>query len=154
PLRPFVTAPADQSSYGATVNRAAADASGDVLVFLGGLTIPLEGWLAALLETIGKPPRAGAVGGKVLSVEGRIDQAGGAVFSDGSAAGFGSGEFQIDDPLYEYVRDVDYCSDVFFATPKPLFQSLGGFDPSFRAASYAHADYCFRLRGRGERVCY
>jgi hypothetical protein len=144
----------DGGGYAAERNRAASIARGDVLVFLGRLTIPLEGWLAPLLDTLRSQPRAGAVGSKILSADARIDQAGGIVFSDASLAGFGNGDYKIDDPLYGYLRDVDYSGESALATTKLLFEEIGGFDRSYQSTAYVHADYCFRAREHGYRTCY
>jgi GT2 family glycosyltransferase len=51
-------------------------------------------------------------------------------------------------------RDVDYCSGAFLLTPRVLWNSLGGFDETFRPAYYEETDYCMRLWQRGYRVVY
>jgi hypothetical protein len=140
--------------YAASCNKAATEASGDVLIFLGDVVIPLDDWLVPLLNVFDNRPRVGAVGGKVIAADGSLDQAGGVIFSDASATGFGGGDYQLDDPLYEYVRTVDYSSEHLLVTTRLLFQELGGFDPSYHNPTYAHADYCFRVRGRGYGVYY
>ena len=52
------------------------------------------------------------------------------------------------------MREVDYCSGALLATPRALFQSLGGFDSRFSPAYYEDTDYCFALRERGYRVYF
>jgi hypothetical protein len=144
----------EATGYSASCNAAANEAAGEILVFLKRLTVPLDGWLPALLEVFRTRPGAGAVGGKVLSADGRIEQAGGVVFSDGSTAGFGAGDYVVDYPLYEHLREVDYTSDCLLATPRALFQRFGGLDPSYHSPAYAHADYCFRARAQGAPASY
>jgi hypothetical protein len=75
-------------------------------------------------------------------------------FSDGSLAGFGHGDYQIDDPLYGYVRETDWCGDALLATRRVLFEELSGFDPAWRTPAYVHADFCFRARERGFDTYY
>jgi O-antigen biosynthesis protein len=56
--------------------------------------------------------------------------------------------------VYNYVRQVDYCSGALLATKRSLFLELGGFDTYFQPAYYEDADYCFKLRDKGYRVYY
>lgn len=136
------------AAYAAACNAAAARARGDVLIFLNRL-IPQEGWLAPLVDLLHSRPHTGVVGGRILTADARLDQAGGVVFSDASLAGFGNGDYQIDDPLYGYVREVDYCGDALLATTHMLFDELSGFDSACNWPPYVHADFCFRARERG-----
>lgn len=135
-------------------NRAAAAATGDILVFLNNDTVPLPGWIEPLLRTFDLFPRAGAVGGKLLFPDGRLQEAGGVLFSDASACHFGRGEANAMAPLFHYVRQVDYVSGALLATPRSLFAALGGFDPDFAPGYYEDTDYCFRLRERGLHTYY
>jgi hypothetical protein len=135
-------------------NRAAEGRVGDVLAFITPSLLPLNGWLAPLCDLLRKDARIGVVAGKVFAPDGRLDEAGVAVFSDGSSLSFGGGDYQVDDPLYDYVREADCCSGYLLATGRALFDDLGGFDRRIRTAVYAFADYCFRTRGRGLRTYY
>jgi GT2 family glycosyltransferase len=76
------------------------------------------------------------------------------VFRDGSAAKFGAFDPALTAPLYNFVRDVDYCSGALLATPRALFEQLGGFDVAYSPGYYEDTDYCFRVRERGLRVIY
>ena len=135
-----------------SVNKGAKAATGDVLVFLNNDTIPIAGWLAPLLRTIREHRDAGAVGGRLVYPSGRLQEAGGVVFRDGSAANFGRDDHNPDLPLYRVFREVDYCSAALMATPRSVFLELGGFDLHFAPGYYEDTDYCFRLRDKGYRV--
>jgi GT2 family glycosyltransferase/2-polyprenyl-3-methyl-5-hydroxy-6-metoxy-1,4-benzoquinol methylase len=135
-------------------NRGAEVATGDLLVFLNNDTLPLPGWLESLIMLFRDRPDAGAVGGKLLYPDGRLQEAGNAVFADGSAANVGRGEHNADAPMFNFVREVDYCSGALLATPRALFRELGGFDPRYAPAYYEDADYCFGVRAKGYRVYY
>jgi len=135
-------------------NRAAATAIGDVLVFLNNDTVPLPGWLEALLGTFGDLPRVGAVGGKLLFPDGRLQEAGGIVFSDGSACHFGRNEPNASQSPFDQPRQVDYVSGALLATPRRLFEQLGGFDPDFAPGYYEDTDYCFRIRELNRAVWF
>jgi GT2 family glycosyltransferase len=138
----------------ASCNRGAAEATGEIVVFLNDDTIPLPGWLYPLLRTFRTRPDAGAVGGRLVYPDGRLQEAGGVVYRDGSGANFGRNDPEPDAPLYTHVRAVDYCSGALLATPRELFRSLGGFDARYAPAYYEDTDYCFSVRASGKGVYY
>jgi len=139
--------------FGESCNRGARAATGDVLVFLNNDTLPERGWLAPLLESL-SDPRVGAAGSKLIYPDGTLQEAGGVIFADGSGWNFGHGEANPDAPLFNHVRDVDYCSAAALATRRQLFLDLGGFDARYSPAYYEDTDYCFALRQAGYRVVY
>jgi GT2 family glycosyltransferase len=138
----------------ASCNRGAEEAVGEVVVFLNDDTIPLPGWHHALLRTFRTHPDAGVVGGRLVYPDGRLQEAGGVIFRDGSGANIGRDDFEPDAPLYTHVRPVHYCSGALLATPRELFRSLGGFDETYRPAYYEDTDYCFSVRASGRAVYY
>jgi len=148
-----VLAQPENRGFIAAANAGAAAATGEVLVFLNNDTVPGPGWLTPLLGTLARD-RVGAVGGKLLYPDGTLQEAGSVVFSDGDACNFGKGDSEPDHPLFDHVREADYCSGALLATPRALFTSLGGFDAAYAPAYYEDADYAFRLRDRGYRVLY
>jgi GT2 family glycosyltransferase len=135
-------------------NRGADAATGDILIFLDNDVLLQAGWLRSLLRIFRRDPDAGAVGGKVLRPDGTLEEAGSLIFSDGSVAGFGRGDHDVDAPIYSHVREADACSLALLATPRAIFAESGGFDEEYRPAYYADVDYCFGLRQRGYRVYY
>lgn len=142
------------SGFVASCNRGADAANSDILIFLNDDTMPQAGWLQALLRTFREYPDVGAVGGRLLYPDGRLQEAGNVVFSDGSAANFGRDDFAVEAPLYNHVREVDYCSAALLATPRRLFSEIGGFDKRFEPGYYEDTDYCFEVRKHGHRVYY
>jgi GT2 family glycosyltransferase len=139
--------------YAAYCDRMTEAVAGDVLIFLAPPLVPLDNWLPALCDTLRRDPAIGAAGPKVLAAEGSLAGAGGVVFADGTTAGFGSGEYDSDDPLYSFARTADFTGDVALATLRSVWDRLGGFDRKFQSPTYAHADYCFRLRDLGLVAC-
>jgi GT2 family glycosyltransferase len=137
-----------------SVNRGAQAASGEILVFLNNDTILLPGWLQPLLEVFEERADVGAVGGRLVYPDGALQEAGGLVFADGSAAKFGYGDPDPEAPLYSYLREVDYCSGCLLATKRSVFEELGGFDTRYAPGFYEDTDYCFALREHGLRVYY
>ena len=76
------------------------------------------------------------------------------IFKDGSAAHFGRDDHQLDAGVYNLVREVDYCSGALLATPRILYEELGGFDQQYAPAYYEDTDYCFKVRAAGHRIYY
>jgi GT2 family glycosyltransferase len=140
--------------YLESVKRGAEAAAGEILVFLNNDTISFTSWISALVGTFRRFPDAGVVGGKLLYPDGRVQEAGGMVFRDGSAAKFGAFDPALTAPMYNFVRDVDYCSGALLATPRALFEQLEGFDAAYSPGYYEDTDYCFRVREHGLRVLY
>jgi len=137
----------------AACNDGAALARGEFLVFLNNDTVPQPGWLDALLETFDAHANVGLVGAKLVYPDGRLQEAGGVVFADGSGWNYGRGESP-DDCRFAYVRDADYCSGAAIAIPRPLFERFDGFDVRYAPAYYEDTDLAFAVRGAGLRVLY
>jgi len=137
----------------ASCNRGAAAARGNYLVFLNNDTTVTAGWLAALRETFEFEPDAGLVGSKLVYPDGRLQEAGGIIWRDGS--GWNRGKFQDPaKPEYNYLRDVDYCSAASIMVPKALFESLDAFDCRYAPAYYEDTDLAFKVVQSGRRVLY
>src|SRR3546814_3108976 len=83
---------AENSGFIAACNDGAAMARGEYLVFLNNDTVPQPGWLDALLRTFAEHPDAGLVGAQLLYPDGRLQEAGGVVFDDGSGWNYRSEE--------------------------------------------------------------
>lgn len=136
-----------------TCNHAAQTARGTYLLFLNNDTQALPGWLDAMLQTFEQHAHVGAVGAKLLYPDGSLQEAGGIIWRDGSGWNFG----RHDDParpVYNYVREVDYCSGAALMVPRALFQRLNGFEQRYIPAYFEDSDLCFRLREMGLRTLY
>jgi len=141
------------SGFIASCNRGAEKARGKYVAFLNNDTLVRSGWLSALLNTFAEEPKAGMLGSKLLYPDGRLQEAGGIIWQDGSGWNFG----KFDDPQkpeYSYLREVDYCSAAALMIPKTLFQGLGGFDSRYAPAYYEDTDLAFKVRRAGYKVLY
>lgn len=137
----------------AACNDGASLARGDYLVFLNNDTIPQPDWLDALLHTFDEHPDCGLAGAQLLYPDGRLQEAGGVVFADGSAWNYGRFESP-DDPRFAFVREADYCSGAALAVPRKLFAGLGGFDTRYAPAYFEDTDLAFSVRHAGFSTLY
>lgn len=134
-------------------NHAAEKARGEFILFLHDDTQVREDWLSQLVGTFSQFSKVGAVGPKVLFPDGRLQEAGVLLNTDISAKRIGF----FDDPelqKYNYLREVDYCSDACIIMQTNIFRELGGFDISYVTGYYHDSDLCFRLRSKGLHIFY
>ncbi|MBD2094888.1 glycosyltransferase [Trichocoleus sp. FACHB-591] len=134
-------------------NQAAKVAQGKYILFLNNDAQVLPGSIASAVKTIESAEDIGAVGGKILLLDGSLQEAGSIIWQDGSCLGYGRGDSPFA-PEYMFGRDVDYCSGAFLLTSRELFLQMGGFDEDYKPAYYEEADYCLRLWRSGKRVVY
>ena len=132
-------------------NETARQARGRYILFLNNDTLVLPRWLDELIATLEANADIGLVGSKLIYPDGRLQECGAIVWSDGSAWNFG----RLDDPRrpeYGYLRDVDYVSGASIALRRGLWLDLGGFDELFAPAYAEDADLAFRVREAGLRT--
>jgi glycosyltransferase involved in cell wall biosynthesis len=120
-------------------------------VLLNNDTQVQDGWLDALSDTFRQHPDTGLAGARLLYPDGRLQEAGGIIFKNGSGWNYGKGD-DADRPEYRFVREVDYCSGACIMMPAELFRELGGLDERYAPAYYEDTDLAFRVREHGLRV--
>jgi GT2 family glycosyltransferase len=145
----------NQSNDGflAGANLGARMAHGEFVLFLNNDLELLPGTVDRLVAAARRAPSIGAVGGKLVFPDGRLQEAGAIVWSDGSCEAYGRGD-DPSRPEFSFARAVDFCSGALLLTPRAVFEQLCGFDERYRPAYYEDADYCARLWANGYSVRY
>ncbi|MCX7553229.1 glycosyltransferase [Marinicella sp. S1101] len=134
-------------------NTGASLAKGEYVVFLNNDTEVINNWLDELVLTFHTYPDAGLVGSQLLYPDGRLQEAGGIVFSDGSGWNYG----RLDSPNapeYQHLREATYISGASIMLRTEHFFDLGQFDQRYKPAYYEDTDLAFKVRQAGLKVYY
>ena len=134
-------------------NAGAAAARGEFLLFLNNDTQVTPGWLDRLLDCFAEEPGCGIAGSRLAYPDGRLQEAGGLVYADGSTWNVGRFEPR-DDPRHLHRRDADYVSGAALMVDAALFRSIGGFDERYAPAYCEDLDLAFAVRAANRRVIY
>jgi len=140
-------------SFSKINNYASKSAGGEYLLFLNDdVEIVSPSWLEAMLK-LASDARVGAVGGKLLSSDGSLQEAGCIVWRNGNVWNYGRGD-DPNKPDYNFVRDVDYCSGCCLLVKREIFEMAGRFDVGYEIAYCEDNDLCHAIRQKGYRVMY
>jgi len=143
----------DEYSFGAMNNFGAKKSNGEFLLFLNDdVEVLSPNWLEAFLS-LGLKESVGVVGPKLLSSNRKLQDCGGIVWGDGNAWNYGR-LHDSEDPIFNYVRDVDYISGSCLFVKKEIFDKVGGFDRKFDPAYWEDVDLCFSIRNQGYEILY
>jgi GT2 family glycosyltransferase len=135
------------------VNQAAAAAAGEFLLLLNNDTEVHGDSVRTALRFLAENRDVGAAGGRLVLLDGTLQEAGCTLWREGHVFQYGRGDSPTA-PEYLFQRDVDYCSGAFLMTRRDLFHKMGGLDIAFAPGYFEDADYCVRLWRSGWRVVY
>ncbi|MBL8039176.1 MAG: glycosyltransferase [Nitrospira sp.] len=143
----------DNLGFAKACNQGARAARGKYLVFLNNDTIPLKGWLRALVSEVEQSADVGIVGSKLLYQDGTIQHAGVALSRiDGLPYHIYKG-VPGDSPTVNQRREYQVVTGACLLIRRGLFMDLGGFDEEFRNG-FEDVDLCLKAGERGYRVVY
>ncbi len=134
-------------------NNAAQYARGKYIHFLNNDTQVQPNWLNSLVGLMEDDKTIGMVGSKLIYPDGRLQEAGGILWNDGSAWNYGN-KSDPDLPEFNYVKEVDYISGASILIRNELWTQLGGFDSRYVPAYCEDSDLAFEVRKAGFKVVY
>ena len=134
-------------------NQASEHAHGKYLLFLNNDAVIRENAIENALNVFQEEDNVGAVGAKIILLDGKLQEAGSITWNDGSCLGYGRGH-DPDKFEYNYRRKVNFCSGAFLLTPFSLFKKMGLFDTEYAPAYYEETDYCLNLQENGYDIYY
>ncbi|HEY0277014.1 MAG TPA: glycosyltransferase [Solirubrobacterales bacterium] len=143
-------------NFSAKINRGAVHSDGEMLLLLNDdMEVITPDWIERLVMYAGLPG-VGAVGGRLLWEDGRIQHAG-IVFENAGFAGhiyrgFGREWHGYSNNVLvaeNYLAVTGAC----MMTSRETFERVGGFSTTF-PVNYNDCDYCLKLVSAGERVVY
>lgn len=143
----------DNLGFLRSVNAALPLVRGRFLHLLNNDTRVFPGWLEPLIDTFALFHNCGIAGSRLIGADGKLQEAGGVVWADGSGWNIGRGDHP-DDPAHRALREVDYVSGASLLVPTDLIREVGGLDERYAPAYYEDTDLAFRLRERGLKTFY
>lgn len=137
----------------AAINAALRAITAPSVLLLDDDTDIASGALDAAMHRLNSDAKIGAVGAKLVGLDGRLLSAGGIVWRDGSVAPYLRGAASTV-PEANFVRDVDFCSRGFLLVRTAVLQEIDGFDEAFTHTGFADADLGLRIAASGHRMVY
>jgi GT2 family glycosyltransferase len=132
-------------------NRGRALARGELLILLHDDAENEPGWMESLVETADAHPEAGAIGGKVLYPDGRLQYAGSILWREAISSPPWVGETPAP-TAFDRLRAVDYCGTLLVRAA--LWDFVGGLDERFYPVYYLDVDLAMAMRKLGFVVLY
>ena len=139
--------------FAAGCNQAASIARAPLLVFLNDDSTVDAGCIPALIRAVSNDPEIGAVGARIVWVDGTLQEAGSVLWRDGSTSHVGEGLPPGSD-AYQEPRDVDYASANGLLVTRCAWDAVGGFDERYFPAYYEDVDLCLALAAQGLGIRY
>lgn len=144
-------------NFSALNNRAAKEASGEVLCLLNNDTEVISpDWMEEMLSRLSQVG-IGVVGAKLYFPDGRVQHAGDAV-GPGGCADHMHGILDPGDPGYcnraMLAQEVSAVTGACLMTPKWLYEQIGGLDEVKLKVAFNDVDYCLKVQAAGYRVIF
>ena len=142
----------ENKGFATSCNDGAAAARGEYLVFLNNDTLPLKGWLDALVRYADGHPQAAIVGSKLLFPDDTVQHAGVAITEDHNPRHIYAG-FPADHPAVNKSRRFPIVTAGCALFRREPFEEAGGFDDSY-VNGFEDVDLCLCIGELGHEVHY
>jgi glycosyltransferase involved in cell wall biosynthesis len=138
--------------FAVACNEGAAGSGAEFVVFLNNDTVPLDGWLDALVRYADANPAAAVIGSKLLFPNDTVQHAGVVICQDSYPRHIYAG-FPAAHPAVNRSRRFQAVTAGCALVRRTAFEEADGFDEAFRN-SLEDADLCLRLGELGHEVHY
>ncbi len=134
-------------------NQGAQAARGEYLVFLNNDTIPLKGWLSALIEEVRTHADVAVVGSKLLYEDGTIQHAGVAFSREWFMPYhmYRGGNAEV--ACVNKRRELQCVTAACMLVRKAVFEQVGGFDEGYQNG-FEDVDLCLMIRTQKWKIIY
>jgi GT2 family glycosyltransferase len=132
-------------------NRGRAVARGELLVLLHDDTEVQPGWLDGLVATADAHPEAGAVGSRILHLDGTPQSMGSVLWRDGQVWVIGGGPESLV-LASDTTIAVDYCGSSSLLIRAKTWDAIQGADERFYPAVFVDVDLCLGVWTLGQAV--
>lgn len=139
--------------FGEGNNIGAEQARGEFLIFMNNDVTVTADWLRPLMQPFDEHEDCGATGPKFVYPDGRLQEAGALIDTEGFAIQLGKFE-KPDDPRFNQPRTVDYVSAATVVMRRKTFDAVLGFDLMWEPAYYEDSDLCLKIRLLGLKTHY
>jgi len=134
-------------------NQGAAAATGEYIVFLNNDTIPLTGWLSALVDEVKAHSDVAVVSSKLLYEDGTVQHAGVVIDRNSLTPYHLYKGFAADHPAVNKRRELSAVTAACLLIRRSVFAEIGGFDEGF-INGFEDVDLCLKVRDRKGRIVY
>jgi GT2 family glycosyltransferase len=129
-------------------NRGRARANGDFVLLLHDDAEVQPGWMEALVAAADAHPEAGAIGSKVLHLDGRLQNAGMVLWADATTTPPWISDAPTPD-TFDVGRAVDYCGTSSLLVRAAVWDQIDGLDERFYPVYFVDVDLAMTLRTHG-----
>ena len=139
--------------YLLATNSAIKYCKGKYICLLNNDTIPESGWLDALVRTLKMNPDVAIAGSMLVSSDGMVAEAGSQIFRNREIWNLGRWA-ERGSALFNFTREVDYCSAAAILVDGEFLRSINGFDERYAPAYFEDTDIAMQAWKQGRKVVY
>lgn len=143
----------DNLGFAKACNQGAQAARGEYLVFLNNDTVPLKGWLSALVEEVRAHADVAVVGSRLLYEDGTIQHAGVVFARCGVQPYHAYRGFQRTLTCVSRRREYQCVTAACMLVRRAVFHQVAGFDEGYQNG-FEDVDLCLKIRERGGKIVY